>query len=100
MKKLSLIVLLALASCAVNPLKHVDTTGLIYRDGNIYYNNELCATLSAIEMAYDDGKIVKEATFVLTSFKYNEKALSIIKLVKNARPSMEVEVELKSPLLK
>lgn len=95
MKKSLLIILIILSSCAVNPLKNVNTSGLVYRDGNIYYNQELCATLSAIEMAYDDGKIVKEATFVLTSFKFNEKALSIIKLVKNARPDMEVEVELK-----
>lgn len=95
MKKITLILALALTSCAVNPLKHVSTDGLTYSNKNIFYNGELCATLSAIELAYDNGKIVKEATFVLTSSKYNDKALSIIKLVKNASPSMEVEVELK-----
>jgi hypothetical protein len=56
---------------------------------------ELCATLSAIEVAFDDGKIVKEATFVLVDSKYNEQALPIIKFIKSKSPSLEVEVELK-----
>lgn len=96
MKKLLLILILSITSCAVNPLKNISTEGLTYSDENIYHNGELCATLSAIEIAYDGGKIVREATFVLTNSKFNDKALSIIKLVKNAQPSMEVEVELKS----
>jgi hypothetical protein len=83
-------------SCSVNPLKHVDTTGLTYDGTDIYYNGELCATLSAIEVAYDDGKIVKEATFVLTDSEYNPIALKIIKLVTKNRPDLEVEVELKN----
>jgi hypothetical protein len=92
---LSLVVGIITTSCAVNPLKGVDTYGLTYDGTNVYYNNELCAELSALEIAYDDGKIVKEATFVLVDSKYNDRALSIIKLVKEKRPSLEVEVELK-----
>jgi len=92
---LSLVVGIITTSCAVNPLKGVDTYGLTYDGTNVYYNDELCAELSAIEVAYDDGKIVKEATFVLVDSKYNDRALSIIKLVKEKRPSLEVEVELK-----
>jgi hypothetical protein len=92
---LSLVVGIITTSCAINPLKGVDTYGLTYDGTNVYYNNELCAELSALEIAYDDGKIVKEATFVLVDSKYNDRALSIIKLVKEKRPSLEVEVELK-----
>jgi len=96
MKKIILILSLALTSCASNPLKSISTNGLTYNSTSIYYNGELCATLSAIEVAYDDGKIVKEATFVLTSSKFNELALPIIKLVQQKKPHMEVEVELKN----
>jgi len=100
MKNLLLVVCvfftLTTISCKVHPLKHVKTDGLTYDGTDIYYNGELCATLSAIEVAYDNGKIVREATFVLTSSKFNEMALPIIKLVQEKRPSIEVEVELKN----
>ena len=94
MKNLILLSLLV-TSCAIDPLKGVDTYGLTYDGTNVYFQEELCAELSALEIAYDDGKIVKEATFVLVDSKYNDQALSIIKLVKEKRPSLEVEVELK-----
>lgn len=90
-----ILLLLVITSCAVNPLRDVDINGLTYDGTNVYYQEELCAELSALEIAFDDGKIVKEATFVLVDSKYNERALSIIKLVKEKRPSLEVEVELK-----
>ena len=100
MKNLLLVVCvfftLTTISCKVHPLKHVKIDGLTYDGTDIYYNGELCATLSAIEVAYDNGKIVREATFVLTSSKFNEMALPIIKLVQEKRPSIEVEVELKN----
>jgi len=86
---------LFLTSCAVNPLKNVDTSGLTYDGTDVYYNGELCAELSAIEVAYDDGKIVREATFVLVDSKFNERALSIIKFVHLRVSEYEVEVELK-----
>ena len=97
MKKLllSLVVGIITTSCAVHPLKYVTTNGLTYDGTDVYYMGELCAQLSAIEVAYDDGKIVTEATFVLTNSEYNDMALSIIKLVQEKRPSIEVEVELK-----
>ena len=98
MKKLilSLVVGIIATSCAVHPLKHITTDGLTYDGTDIYYNGKLCATLSAIEVAYDNGKIVREATFVLTSSEYNPIALKIIKLVTKNRPDLEVEVELKN----
>ena len=94
MKNLILLSLLV-TSCAIDPLKGVDTYGLTYDGTNVYFQEELCAELSALEIAYDGGKIVKEATFVLVDSKYNDQAISIIKLVKEKRPSLEVEVELK-----
>ena len=97
MKKLivSLVVGIIATSCAVHPLKYVTTDGLTYNGTDIFYNGKLCATLSSTEIAYDNNKIVTEATFVLTSSEYNDMALSIIKLVQQKRPSIEVEVELK-----
>ena len=93
---ISLICTIFVVSCTIHPLQHVKTDGLTYNSTGIYYNGELCATLSAIEVAYDNGKIVREATFVLTSSKFNELAIPIIKLVQQKSPSMEVEVELKN----
>lgn len=72
--------------------------GLTYENSNVYYNGELAAELGAIEIAYDDGKIVREATFILTSTKYNEIAINIIKFVKEHKSNedWDVEVELKA----
>jgi len=91
---LSLVVGVITTSCAVNPLDGVDTYGLTYDGTNVYYNDELCAELSAVEVAYDDGKIVREATFVLVDQRFNEQAISIIKFIREGNPSMEVEVEI------
>jgi len=91
---LSLVVGVITTSCAVNPLDGVDTYGLTYDGTNVYYNDQLCAELSAVEVAYDDGKIVREATFVLVDQRFNEQAISIIKFIREGNPSMEVEVEI------
>lgn len=85
-----------LTSCAVNPLRDVDTYGLTYDGTDVYCDGVRCAELSAVEIAYDNGKIVTEATFVLVDAKYNDRALSIIKFVRDRKPGYEVEVELKN----
>ena len=95
MKHLLIILTIFTTSCAVDPLRNIDTYGPTYDGTDVYYMGELCAQLSAIEVAHDDGKIVKEATFVLVDSKYNEQALPIIKFIKSKSPSLEVEVELK-----
>ena len=70
--------------------------GLTYEGSNVYYNGELAAELGAIEIAYDNGKIVREATFVLTSSKYNEIAINIIKFVTEHKRNEDWDVEVES----
>jgi hypothetical protein len=93
MKKIiMLFVLVLLASCS--ELRNVSTDGLIYENGNIYHKGDLIAKLSGVEVAYDNRKLVTEATFKLTSSNYNHFAYGIIKLVTNKNPKWEVEVEI------
>jgi hypothetical protein len=47
-----------------------------------------------MELAYDNKKIVREATFIIVNPKYNDKALPILKLVTSKNPKIEVEVQL------
>jgi len=68
--------------------KHVGRT--------ITLNNEIVAELKAIELSYDGGKLVYEATFELLSSKYNPYAIDIIKVARS-HPKMkdwDIEVEL------
>jgi hypothetical protein len=88
--------LLFLSSCAVNnPLQNISTEGFTYQGTDIYYKGELCAQMGALEVAYDDGKVVREVTYVVTDEKFNEIAMGILKYVREKKPSWEVEVELK-----
>ena len=73
-----------MAGCSPNALDVLDgysTEGLTYEDTSVYYHGKLAATLGSVEVAYDDGKLVREATFVLTSSEFNDIALNIIKLI-------------------
>ena len=65
-------------------------------NGPIYFKGEKAAELKAIELSYDDGKLVYEATFVLTSSKYNDYAIEIIKVARKqkAMKDWDIEVEL------
>ena len=103
MKNTILFMLLFLFSCStMSPLTNVDITGLSYDGKFVFLNNEIIATLGAIELAYDGGELVREATFILSSAKYNEYAIKIIKCVqentklKSNNIKFEVEVELKN----
>ena len=95
--KNKLIIGMAILMYSCSTLRNYDTDGLTYEGTNIYYNGELAATLGAVEVAYDNKKIVHEATFILTSEKYNHKAINIIKFASNYHKDMnwEIEVELK-----
>jgi hypothetical protein len=93
MKKLiTLLALVTLSSCS--ELRHVSTDGLTYENGNIYHKGDVIAKLSGVEVAYDNRKLVTEATFKLTSSDYNHFAYGIIKLITDKNPKWEVEVEI------
>lgn len=86
--------MLTLLSFSCSPLLNVSTQGLSYDGTDVFYNGELCAKFSAMELAYDNKKIVREATFIIVNPKYNDKALPILKLVTSKNPKIEVEVQL------
>ena len=92
--------ILLIVGCAPDPAKllsNYSTEGLTYENTSVYYNGKLAATLASVEVALDDGKLVQEATFVLTSNEYNDIAINIIKLIQQKKedPNWEIEVELK-----
>ena len=95
MKKLiTLLALVTLSSCS--ELRHVSSDGLTYENGNIYHKCIVIAKLSGVEVAYDNRKLVTEATFKLTNSNYNHFAYGIIKLVTDKNPKWEVEVEIEA----
>lgn len=70
--------ILLMVGCAPDPVKLLSsysTEGLTYENTSVYYNRKLAATLASVEVALDDGKLVQEATFVLTSSEYNDVAV-------------------------
>jgi len=95
MKNILIGSILLLSSCAVNPLRNISTEGFSYEGTDIYYKGELCAQMAALEVAYDDGKIVREITYVVTDEKFNDVAMGVLKYVRDRKPTWEVEVELK-----
>ena len=103
MKKLIFVTILGIivTSCGVsnkNLLKNVSTEGLSYQGTDIYYQGELCAQMGALEVAYDDGKVVREVTYIVTDEKFNDHAMAILKYIRERKPSWEVEVELKKSI--
>jgi len=94
MKKLIALLALTVSLTSCSELRHVSTEGLTYENGNIYHKGNLIAKLSGVEVAYDNRKLVTEATFKLTSSDYNHLAYGIIKLVTTKNPKWEVEVEI------
>lgn len=93
MKKLIMFfALFAITSCS--ELRQVSSEGLTYENGKIYHKGVVIAKLSGVEVAYDNRKLVTEATFKLTSSDYNHLAYGIIKLVTERNPRWEVEVEI------
>ena len=90
-------VAIGLQACTPTVLRRTSIEGLSYKGTDIYYQNELCARMTALEIAYDHGKIVRECTFVIVDQKFDAYALGIIKLMREKKPDWEVEVELKNP---
>ena len=95
MKNVFLASILFLSSCSTLSLVNVSTKDFSYQGTDIYYKGELCAQMVALEVAYDNNKIVREATYIVTDEKFNEVAIGILRYVRDRRPSWEVEVEIK-----
>jgi len=78
-----------------NLLKDISTDELTYVGTNVFYKDELCTTNSEIQVALDNNKFFREVTYLITEPRFNTQALSIIKLISQKNPSLEVEVQLK-----
>jgi len=78
--------------------KNISTEEFSFIGTDIYYNGELCAQLGAVEVAYDDNKIVREITYIMVDERFDNVALGVLKYVRERKPSWEVEVELKKEL--
>jgi hypothetical protein len=94
MRKLGILLLLVLSSCA--SFKGYKTDGLTHQGADIYYKGELCARVSAVEISYDNGKIVNEVTYLIEDVKFNNLAKGIITYVVKHKPDWEVEIEIKN----
>jgi len=94
MKKLIILFTLVITITSCSELRHISSDGLTYENGSVYYKGIVVAKLSGVEVAYDNRKLVTEATFKLTSSEYNHLAYGIIKLVSDKNPKWEVEVEI------
>ena len=95
-----LIVLFLLSSCASPVLKNVSVEGFSHSGTDIYYYGEKCAVMTALEIAYDNKRIVRECTMVITDEKFDCHALGMIKYMRSKTPNWEIEVELKKTPIK
>lgn len=95
MKKFTLLVVstFIVLGCASNPLRNINTDKFSFKGTDVYYEGKLMATMSNIEVAYDDGKIVREVTYRLVSDEFNEQVLGLIKYFRLRHPSYEIEVD-------
>ena len=84
--------LIALASCSV--LKQYSIEGFTTEQNTVYFNGEAMAELSAIEYAYDDGKLVKELTFNLLHGKDNNKINNLIAFLSTRYVGYEFEINI------
>ena len=94
-----ILIVLLFTSCSVSSkvLEKYNNDNFNYVGRTVTYEDEVVAKLKAIELSYDGGKLVYEATFELTHSKYNSYALNVIKIAR-MHPKMkdwDIEVELK-----
>ena len=94
-----ILIALLFTSCSVSSkvLEKYNTDDFSYVGRTITRDDEVVAKLKAIELSYDDGELVYEATFELLHSKYNPYALHVIRIAR-AHPKMkdwDIEVELK-----
>ena len=94
-----IIVALLFTSCNISSkvLEKYNTEDFSYVGRTITKDDEVVAKLKAIELSYDGGELIYEATFELVSSKYNPYAINVIKIAR-MHPKMkdwDIEVELK-----
>lgn len=96
MKKLQLLLIaVILVGCKTQDVFKDVPNILEYKNEMFYHGDDVVAKLSSVELAYDDGRLVHEATFVLTDAGQNDHAMEILKKMHNIKPEWDVEVELK-----
>jgi len=94
-----IIAALLFTSCNVSSkvLEKYNNDNFNYVGRTVTYEDEVVAKLKAIELSYDGGELIYEATFELTNSKYNPYAINVIKIAR-MHPKMkdwDIEVELK-----
>ena len=94
-----MLIALLFTSCSISSkvLEKYNTEDFSYVGKIITRDDEIVAKLKAIELSYEEGKLVYEATFELVHSKYNPYALNVIKIARE-HPKMkawDLEVELK-----
>jgi hypothetical protein len=94
MKRIGILLLVMFSGCTT--LKMYNTDGFTNHGADIYYNGEMCAKVSAIEISYDNGKIVNEVTYLIEDVRFNHLAKRMIAYVIKHKPNWEVEVEIKN----
>lgn len=60
----------------------------------VFYEGDTIARLMSVELAYDDGKIVSEATFRLHTPNSYDAAIALIKAMHALKPNWEIEVQI------
>lgn len=95
MKKITILIVTTfiVMGCASNPLRNISTDKFSFQGTDIYYDGKLMAVMGNIEIAYDDGKIVREVTYRLVNDEHNEHVLGLIKYFRLRHPSWEIEVD-------
>jgi len=91
-KILFALVLLFFSSCSV--FKNYDTSGFTTQGNIVLYNGTVMAELKGVEIAYDNGKIVRELTFELKDGSNNDKVINLLAFLNGRYKKYEIEVEI------
>lgn len=95
MKYLSLLLVLLVGCISQkNGLEQYQTEGYIFDQQHVIYGQDTIARLSSFELAYDNGKLVYEVTFIILKLDYNDRAGDIIKVMHERKPDWDIEVQI------
>lgn len=95
MKRLviALTVLTMMMSCGI-PKDYYPAYKFEHRGEQIWFENQMVAQLIAVELSYDNGRIVREYTFKLSGPQFNHLAVDMIKFIRLHDQKAEIEIEL------